>query len=172
MNLPLRTWTLTADALPERLLGVEEEKAPAAKEQPGAPFDLPALIPQDVEGCFTLSREIDFGELAGDRAELRLSMVCGRGEALLCDPARPGDAPRRLCRFGDGPLALDLTAALESQRRVRVSLRFDGARPAGLPAPAMLCVASDAALGEITLRPMPARLLSLDVPVTAQRAGE
>ena len=195
MNLPLRTWTLTADALPERLLGaqedtgftlpgadalaafagllgVEEEKAPAAKEQPGAPFDLPALIPQDVEGSFTLSREIDFGELAGDRAELRLSMVCGRGEALLCDPARPGDAPRRLCRFGDGPLALDLTAALESQRRVRVSLRFDGARPAGLPAPAMLCVASDAALGEITLRPMPARLLSLDVPVTAQRAGE
>ena len=195
MNLPLRTWTLTADALPERLLGaqeetgftlpgadalaafagllgVEEEKAPAAKEQPGAPFDLPALIPQDVEGCFTLSREIDFGELAGDRAELRLSMVCGRGEALLCDPARPGDAPRRLCRFGDGPLALDLTAALESQRRVRVSLRFDGARPAGLPAPAMLCVASDAALGEVTLRPMPAQLLSLDVPVTAQRAGE
>ena len=106
MNLPLRTWTLTADALPERLLGaqedtgftlpgadalaafagllgVEEEKAPDAKEQPGAPFDLPALIPQDVEGCFTLSREIDFGELAGDRAELRLSMVCGRGEALL-----------------------------------------------------------------------------------------
>ena len=94
MNLPLRTWTLTADALPERLLGaqedtgftlpgadalaafagllgVEEEKAPAAKELPGAPFDLPALIPQDVEGCFTLSREIDFGELAGDRAELR-----------------------------------------------------------------------------------------------------
>ena len=195
MNLPLRTWTLTADALPERLLGaqeetgftlpgadalaafagllgVEEEKAPAAKEQPGAPFDLPALIPQDVEGCFTLSREIDFGELAGDRAELRLSMVCGRGEALLCDPAHPGDAPRRLCRFGDGPLALDLTAALESQKRLRISLRFDGARPAGVPAPAMLCVASDAALGEITLRPMPARLLSLDVPVTAQRAGE
>lgn len=195
MNLPLRTLTLTADALPERLLCAQEEtgftlpgadalaafadllgageaEAPAAKAPRSATLDVPSLIPQDVVGGFTLSREIDFGALSGDRAELRLAMVCGRGETLLCDLSRPGDAPRRICRFGDGPLTLDLTGALESQKRLRVSLRFDGTRPAGIPAPAMLCVASDAALGEAVLRPMPARLLSLDVPVTALRAGE
>lgn len=195
MNLPLRTFTLTADVLPERLLdargeegftlpgadalaafadllGDKQAEAPDAGETQSATLDVPALIPQDVEGGFTLSREIDFGALAGDRAVLRLAMVCGRGEALLSDPARPGDAPRRLCRFGDGPLALDLTGALESQKRLRFSLRFDATRPAGLPAPAMLCVATDAALGEVILRPAPARLLSLDVPVTALRAGE
>ena len=194
MNLPLRAWTLSADALPDRLLdargaddaftlpGAEElsafadllgaqEDEPPQPAQQSAPFDLPALLPEDVSGEASLSREIDFSALCGDRAVLRLSMVSGSGEALLSNPAWPDAPPRRLCRFGDGPLSIDLSDALRSQKRLRVTLRFDGRRPAGICGPVMLCVITDAMLGDVVLRPLPARLLSLDATVTVLRAG-
>ena len=102
MNLPLRAWTLSADALPDRLLdargaddaftlpgaeglsafadllGAQEDEPPQPAQQ-SAPFDVPALLPEDVRGEASLSREIDFSALCGDRAVLRLSMVSGSG---------------------------------------------------------------------------------------------
>ena len=188
----LRTWTLTAGALPERLLeakapqtgftlpgaqalaafagliGVEDapQDAPAAPQ--GVPFDVPALLPDDVTGEVSLERELDLSALCGECAELRFSMLCGLGEALL---AGPGEQPRRLCRFGDGPLVLDLTQALTGRGRVRVILRFDAARPAGICAPVGLHVMRGAALRHVTVCPQPARLLTCRAEIEALRPG-
>ena len=189
----LRTWMLSGDALPARLLhaqredaftlpgadalaafadllGAPQEDAPEPARQ-SAPFDVPALLPEDMPGGACLCREIDFSDLTGDRATLHIAMVCGRGEAELADPAHEDAPAKRLCSFSDGPLTLDLTDALRVQRRVRLTLRFDGRRPAGICAPATLHIAADAALGDITLRPLPARLLSLNAGVSALREG-
>lgn len=196
MNLPLRAWTLAGEGLPERLTAAREDEP--AFSLPGAqalsafadllgadasdtgtpdtptrdaPFELPAPLPEDVTGEVSLSREIDFGALSADAASLRFAMLSGRGEVLLDDPARPGEPPRRLAAFSDGPLVLDLSDALHTQKRLRVTLRFDPTRPAGVSGAVTLHTATDAILDDIALRPQSARLLELSARVTAIASG-
>ena len=203
MNSPMmRGWTLTADALPERLLdaqpksfafrlpgadalaefadlisGDSPETEPAqAEDAPSAPFPLPALLPQDVNGPASLSCIIDFGAHAGDSASLLIDSVCGSGEVMLSFLPRPGEKEEEdvhLSSFTDGPLALDLTAALQRRRRCRIALRFDARRPAGVCGAVMLRVTRHAAMGDVTIRPNSAlRTLTIKTNVTAARAGD
>ena len=163
MNLPyMRRWTLCADTLPERLLDAQPRplafrlpgadalaefadliggSAPETADTPidervSAPFALPALLPEDVSGPVALECEIDFGAHTGDRAALLFDSVCGSGKVMLTHCPRPGeiaDEDECIASFKSGPLTLDLTSALVRRRRCRIALRFDDARPAGVP---------------------------------------
>jgi len=206
MLLPLNAaWTLAGDALPERLLpnetpaaafilpganalsafadliGTAPEEAPAESKQPGVPFALPALIPEDATGEVTLAREVDFGHLSGDRAWLSFDMLCGRGSVSLMSlpprfahPGTPAAEPIALtCAFDNAPVTLDVTPALRAQRRFLITLHFGDARPAGVCGPILLRTADSACIDELTVTPEAASgTLLLDVRVTAQEKGD
>lgn len=186
----LSQWQLSGEHLPERLqpdapetsaftlpgaqalaqfLGNAEESEPSPRE-PRAPFTLPALLPQDMPGPAVLSRQIDLRALTGDRATLRFSLLCGRGEVFVCDSAN--DAPRRVAAFRDGPLALDLSPALAAQKCLRVELRFDASRPAGVCGAVVLHTASAAVFESVTVQPLAGGLLDLRADVKALQGGE
>lgn len=108
MTLPLTTWQLSADSLPEDMLpaapaaftlpGVraledfadllggdekENQEEETDRKRESAPFSLPALLPEGAQGAASLRREIDFGALIGDRAVLTIDCIAGRGRILL-----------------------------------------------------------------------------------------
>lgn len=203
MNLPyMRRWTLCADTLPERLLDAQPRplafrlpgadalaefadlisgSAPETADTPidervSAPFALPALLPEDVSGPVALECEIDFGAHTGDRAALLFDSVCGSGKVMLTHCPRPGeiaDADECIASFKSGPLTLDLTSALVRRRRCRIALRFDDARPAGVPGTVFLRITAHAAMGDVFIRPNSVlHTLTLKTSVTAVRAGD
>lgn len=143
----------------------------------GAPLSLPALIPEDVPGEATLSREIDFGALRGDRAVLTFDALCGRGDISL-DGKRlasfDGAHPASFSPLTAAPcaLALDLTGALRLGRRQTLSLRFDSARPAGVPGVVMLRITRHAYFADVQLAPNAAqRTITVRTQITAEREG-
>ena len=154
-----------ADLLGGETDGAREETAPEADEPRGVPFALPGELPPQAQGRAELSREIDFGGLSGERAALRFDLILGRGEALL-----GGEV---LARFEDGPLTLDVTDALRRMRRQTLTLRFDGARPAGVFGAAMLRVSRFARMERIAVLPdASAKTLTVRARVCAEREGE
>lgn len=185
MTRPLLScWTIRADALPQELTPAAEparfflpgadaladfadllgddaapdktpEAAPSCAE---APFPLPAMIPEDASGEVSLSCEIDFGALSGDRCLLAFDQLLGRGEILV------GDIPAAVFGHGEGvsvhplsavpcALAVDLTASLRRGRRATVTIRFDDTRPAGVPGPVLLHTSRHAHMTHLTVRP-------------------
>lgn len=208
MALPLHaSWTLLADALPERLQPAGEPSAafrlpgadalgefaellgyapdepdPCAGSAPeGVSFALPALIPEDVPGKVVLTREIDFGQLSGNRAFLSFDMLCGQGEAALeslpprfCGDGMPqGERIALSAAFQGGPLTLDVTAALHAHKRCRLTLRFDAPRPAGVCGPVILRTVTAAMLKHAVLKPQSSeRLLTLCAEIAAIQTGD
>lgn len=174
--LPLTRWRLSGAALPARLLEearpapfslpgaqalgdfaalLEGEdgaassggvRPPQSGAAPGAPFQLPALLPQDMPGAATLSRELRLGGLGGESATLQIGLLLGSGGVYL-----DGE---RVAAFRSGPFALDLTRALLSGRAHTLAFRFDGARPAGMLGGVLLraTLLPDAASGTMTVR--------------------
>ena len=172
-----------ADALMEfaDLLGIEQEEAPAAPMQEGAAFPLPALIPEDAPGEITFTREIDFGSLHGDTAQLYFDMLCGQGnvkaESLPPRFSRPGapdtEAITLECTFHGEPVTLDVTPLLLAHRRARITLCFVDARPAGVCGPILLHTASCSRISELNIAPdVAASVLSLSASVTAAQKGD
>ena len=103
---PLSRWQLYARELPDELAALPKDSSfslPGAKALEGfadllgeaeaasedipaeesAPFSLPAMLPDDLEGPVSLRRAIDFGALHGDRAILAIDHIMGRGRILL-----------------------------------------------------------------------------------------
>lgn len=205
MRLPLTRWTLRGDALPERLLarrpaafslpGAEALRAFAGLlgeaetpdddvQQEGAPFALPGMLPPDVTGCVSLTREIDFGVLRGDRAILEFDHLMGRGDILLdgrvlarFDSANMAEAAMDIGKAADRtgtPCApvLDLTDALHGGRKQTLSLRFEAARPAGVCGAAFLVTTAHAHLSRVTLTADPrSGTVALRARIHALRAG-
>jgi len=205
MTLPLTHWQLHAASLPDRLLDdastpsfslpgadaldafadllstdADNEPAGEKRDETFAPFALPGMIDEDIPGEVSLSREIDFGALHGDRALLTLDHITGSGDILL-------DGERIAC-FGGDPvesssaahamtaspcmLCVDLTDALRLGRRQTLTLRFSGQRPAGVPGPVFLHTSSHAFLSCISLSPdARRRSISLRARVQAHRNG-
>lgn len=161
------------------LLGdTPDARQPADERDQGVPLPLPSLIPEDVPGEAALSREIDFGALRGDYAVLTFDALCGRGDILLdgkrlasFDSARPA-MPFSPLTAAPCALALDLTDALRLGRRQTLSLRFDGARPAGVPGVVMLRVARHACFRDVCLVPNAAqRTVAVRARIAAEREG-
>ena len=196
--LPLLAgWRIRADELPERMAGGDgapafslpgeqelmayadllgADDAPAGDAAPdSAPFALPALLPEDVPGAVTLSREIDFGALRGDHAVLELDHLQGRGEVRLAGEVIavfPGDTREAAPAAAPCQLAVDLSGALRRGRRETLSLCFGAERPAGVPGPVLLRVTQGARLTEATVLPNAAqRTMSVRVRIAAEEAG-
>lgn len=185
--LPLVNWQLHAQELPEELADFPKASSfslPGAKAlesfadllgetdatpeevKPTAevtPFALPAMLPCSLEGPVSLCREIDFGNLRGDRAVLAMDHLIGKGRILLgekelCtfDSARFTDETlhtvRTLCAQ-PCMFAVDLSDALELGRRETITIEFDETRPAGLPGPVMLHITCGAHLSQLSLTP-------------------
>jgi len=185
--LPLSCWQLHARELPDELsifpkavsfslpgaealegfadlLGgsgnIPEESAP---EDESAPFLLPAMLPDCLEGPASLHRSIDFGSLRGDRCVLTIDHIIGRGRILLGDDV--------LCRFDSAlftaetiqatramtaqpcMLAIDLSDALQLGRKETLIIEFDECRPAGIPGPVLLHTTCGAYLSQLALIP-------------------
>lgn len=135
MLIPLlSSWTISGDALPERLrpqdmpepafhlpgadalaeyadlIGSAPADTPADAPLSAAPFALPSLIPGDACGGITLTREVDFAALRGDAAWLSFDMLCGQGVLTL------KSLPPRFIRAGaPGAEEITLTAAFDNQ---------------------------------------------------------
>ena len=204
MLTPLHgAWVIAGDALPERLragdapepmfrlpgadalaafadlIGGDTPQTPDTDGQTGAPFPLPALLPEDAPGEVTLAREVDFGGLCGDGAWLAFDMLSGQGSVTVNSlpprflrPGAPGaEAITLSCPFDNAPVTLDVTPALRARRRFRITLRFSAQRPAGVCGPVMLRTAACAYLGRIDIAPE-ASSLSLSAEVTAFSAGD
>lgn len=166
LSLLTSRWQLIGE-LPERLTAEKEERfslpgaddlsafsdllgeapaQPEADDAPqGAPFVLPALIPQDMPGEAVLSREIAFSSLSGDAAQITFDYLCGTGEVLLDNET--------LARFDHQALTLDLTDAMRRARTQTLTLRFSSVRPAGVCGAPMLRTASRAQIRSMTLLP-------------------
>lgn len=127
------------------LLDIAPEEDAAQESAPGedAPFSLPGALPEG-EGL-TLWREIDFGALSGDRAQVVFEHVEGSGEAFF-----DGEPP---IRFETGALALDATDALRRGRARTLCLRFDAGRPAGVYGAALLRATRFARFARASLAP-------------------
>lgn len=183
---PLSRWQLYARELPDELAALPKDSSfslPGAKALVGfadllgeaesasedipiedsAPFSLPAMLPDDLEGPVSLRRAIDFGALHGDRAILAIDHIMGRGrillgEEILCtfDSARftdedliaAHDAVAQPCM-----LAVNLSDALDLGRKETLVIEFDETRPAGLPGPVMLHVTCGAYLSQVSVVP-------------------
>lgn len=204
MLLPLLArWRIRADELPDHLLDIDrpapafslpgagalagfaellggsEEDKPALPQMQDedAPFPLPAMLPQDVEGEATLSLDVDFGALPGDRAVLELNEIIGSGEILL-----GGDV---IARFSGHPasesavltaspcmLAADLTDALRRGRKETLSIRFDETRPAGVPGGVFLRTSCGGWLSELAVLPDAlAKTMTVRARIHAVREG-
>ena len=182
MRLPLESWTLHMEHLPQRLqcaadegifslpgadalgefaelIGNIEEESPAGQAE-GVPYTLSGLFEDDLSGELTLSKEIDFGALSGDRAVLTFEHIAGRGDVLL--------GGRQIARFGDETadallnafdsvgmpcrLCVDVTDALLLGASERLELRFDDARPAGVLGAAFLSTSQRAYLSRVSVQ--------------------
>lgn len=203
MLLPLTQWMLQAENLPERLddlpktagfslpgadaLGAfadligEADTQEAPAETFGVPYALSGLIEEDIGGALSLTREIDFGEYAGDRALLMFPYIEGSGEAYLGDEL--------LWRFGGDwqaclrqaydltgmPCAFcaDVSRALQLGRKETLCLRFDDARPAGLMGTAFLSITKRASLSSVSIQPDTLRrTMTVRARVTAHQEGK
>ena len=206
--LPLmRCWTICAPILPDvllptahprgfslpgaealsafaDLLGTDQTSQPeqeSAAEQ-SAPFALPALVPDSLDGPFSLSCVVDFGALRGDRAVLSIDHICGRGVIMLGGvqlAAFDTSAPsfRSISEAADitaAPcmLAVDLSDALLRGRKETLTIRFDESRPAGICAPVMLRTASRAFLSRVVIRSDAARrTMTMQARINALESG-
>lgn len=167
----LSGWTLEADELPERLISrkadsgfslpgadaladfsqllgfdsAPQETAPS--EPPTAVFSLPGMLPEDVSGRASLSREIDFGALCASRAALEISHLCGSGHIEL--------GGQEIHRFpSTSPdVSLDLTDTLRLGRKQTLSLCFDDAHSAGVCGHVFLKTTGAARFDDILLAP-------------------
>ncbi|MGN0997826.1 MAG: hypothetical protein ACI4PG_13045 [Candidatus Ventricola sp.] len=193
----LAGWRIQADALPEHMAAgdaapafslpgeqellayadlLDAQDAPAQRAAPAsAPFALPALLPEDVPGAVTLSREIDFGALRGDHAVLELDRLLGRGEVRLGDEVIavfPGDAQESAPAAAPCQLAVDLSGALRRGRRETLSLCFGEERPAGVPGPVLLRVTQYARFAQVSVLPDAAqRTMTVRVRIAAGDEG-
>ena len=210
MQLPLLScWRLCAPDLPDDLIprdstpafslpGAEalldfadllggpepEESSPADPgASPGAPFPLPALLPDAISGEASLSCEVDFGALPGDRAVLAFSQLLGRGSILLGDtPIAAFDSAGASLSESEKAFALsaapcafaaELTDALRRGRRETITIRFGDARPAGVCGPVFLQTTQHAALSRLALTPDAAqRTVAIRAQITAWQAGD
>lgn len=204
MILPLSDFIISAAALPEgaesvpsgftlpgaedllafsELLGGEEnpDETPAESGH-CAPFSLPAMLDDAICGEVTLSREIDFGALCGDRAVLTIDRLFGRGSVLIGEtPAASFDSTSPSLVDGEKAyaltcapcqLAVDLSAALCRGRREALRIRFDETRPAGVCGAIILQTTQDAFLSRPALMPDAlSRTAAVRVQITALRAG-
>lgn len=193
MTRPLLSgWMLHADVLPERLLdapapvgftlpgaqaladfadllGDDSSPQDTAEQPQAVRFPLPAML--DIPGEVTLTQEIDFGALHGDRAQLTLEGLVGCGRVLL--------GSETIASFGgaaglpdSGVLAADLTGALQHGRRETLSIEFGSVRPAGIRGAVMLHTAHCALLCAPALTPDAAqKTMTASVRIEALRAG-
>lgn len=167
------------------LLGTPEpeETPPAESTLPSAPFLLPALLPDAVSGEVSLSCEVDFGALSGDRAVLTFAQLLGRGSILLGDtPVAAFDSAGASLSESEKAFALsaspcafaaDLTDALHRGRRETITIRFDDVRPAGVCGPVFLQTTQCAALSCLTITPNAAEhTVTIRAQITADQSGE
>ncbi len=176
----LSGWRISAPRLPEHLKKKEqgfslpgedalsafadllgESSAPQASEYEDAPFSLPALIPEDVEGPVELNRTFDMDRLGAGDAELLFDMLSGRGSVYLDQI--------KLVDFAPGALTLSLPKMLRRGQRT-LRLVFDDSRPAGICGPVMLHTAIFAKLEQISIRPAFPDLCA-NLTVFAREAG-
>lgn len=202
MQLPLTQWMLHAKKLPERfldapqprafslpgadalsefaeLLGVDAQEAPAQPES-RVPYALEGMFEADLTGELSLTREIDFGALNGDRALLTFAHLCGSGEIILGDRcvARFGsdwqDARRQAYDMTGMPCALtvDVSDALRLGRCETLCIHFDAQRPAGVIGAAFLSTMQCAHLSRVSIQPDTLRrTMTVRARISAQDAG-
>ena len=201
MHLPLTWWTLKGENLPERLM--DEPKKPAfslpgaqdlgafadllgtdGETQPdqaqGVSYALGGLFEEDLAGELTLSREIDFGALCGDRAVLTFAYLCGSGGIFLDE--------KQIAAFGEDrqedirhaamltgmpcSFAVDLTDALLLGKSQTLCVKFSAQRPAGVTGAAFLSVTSHAHLARVSVQPDALRrTMTVSARIIAQQAG-
>ena len=197
MILPLTRFTLTADALPDRLLprtkgarfalpGARELAAFGdliGDEPPARPGLPPIPSPQEEENGegvpFTVPALLpeDVGTGAALSCTLRLErMGCTHARLDFGLLAGRGEVllnGERVARFDNSPLTLELTDALRSRRRQMLTLRFDDARPAGVCGTPVLRVGQTAQLMRVRIQPdARARTMTLRALVHAETEGE
>ena len=189
---PLNTgWRIFCDDLPARLLEGETDTTfhlPGADtladfgdllgkdasfdvpEPPptGAPFPLPAMIPEDVRGAAELRLELDFGRLNAQDAELTFELIRGRGRVFIDDtPTAAFQNPK------DGMLRVPLFRALHLGRKQTIRLCFDASRPAGVLGGVCLHAVSHARLRDTLLIPDgQTQTIRLHTTVCAMDAGD
>ena len=197
----LASWRIRADELPDRLLdmdrpapaftlpganalagfadligGENAEQILSAQQEEDAPFPLPAMIPEDVTGSAALFLDVDFGALSGSRAVLVFDEITGSGDILLGDQsvARFGSRLPDAASLTAAPCAMvvDLTDALRRGRTETLSIRFDAARPAGVPGPVFLCTSCGGWLSDLSVTPSPAaRTMTVRARIHAGHEG-
>ena len=197
MILPLTRFTLTADALPDRLLprtkgarfalpGARELAAFGdliGDEPPARPGLPPIPSPQEEENGegvpFTVPALLpeDVGTGAALSCTLRLERMGGTHArldfGLLAGRGEVLLNGERVARFDNSPLTLELTDALRSRRRQMLTLRFDDARPAGVCGTPVLRVGQTAQLMRVRIQPdARARTMTLRALVHAETEGE
>ena len=209
MQLPLLSrWRICAPDLPQDLIPRDDRPAfslpgaealldfadllgtPEPEETPlpggtlpSAPFLLPALLPDSIAGEASLSCEVDFGALTGDRAVLTFAQLLGRGSILLGDtPVAAFDSAGASLSENEKAFALsaspcafavDLTDALHRGRRETITIRFDDVRPAGVCGPVFLQTTQYAALSRLSLIPDTAQhAVTVRTQITADQAGD
>jgi len=184
----LSCWRITAEHLPENL--IETEKAPAftlpgaedlaafsdllgespeesAKDMPeetakaSAPFALPAMIPDEIQGSAALSCELDFSSMQGDHAVMTIDHITGCGCVMLGGETlasfdTASASWRSISEAAEITalpcmLAVDLTDALRRGRKETLSIRFDDTRPAGVSGPVMLRISESGFLSRVRI---------------------
>lgn len=203
MHLPLTQWTLEGENLPERLfdepktpefslpgadalsafadlIGGSGEETEKQKTQ-GVSYAIGGLFEDDLQGELSLSREIDFGALSGDRALLTFAHLAGSGEIFLDDTciACFGEDRQQELRHAyeltgmPCALCVDVTQALLLGRQQTLRLRFFASRPAGVTGAAFLSVTTHAHLSRVSIAPdARRRVMTVRARVCAQRAGK
>ena len=184
MRLPLERWTLHMEQLPERLKNCEEEKTfslpgmeslgafadllggfdeeTKTEQDTGVEYAAFGQFDEDMQGEISLTQEIDFGALTGDRAVLTFEHLLGRGEILLGDKviARFDDrenAQDTLLEAFDKTgmpcrLCVDVTDELLLGSSEKITVRFDKTRPAGVMGAAFLRTSSRAYLSRVSIQ--------------------
>ena len=197
MIQPLTRFTLTADALPDRLLprargarfalpGARElaafgdligDESPARPSLPSPPS--PQEEADDEGAPFTVPALLpgDVGAGAALSCTLHLERVGGTHArldfGLLVGRGEALLDGERLARFDNGPLTLELTDALRRRRRQTLTLRFDDDRPAGICGTPVLRTGQTARLVRLLALPdARAHTLTLRARVRAETAGE
>ena len=184
MRLPLERWTLHMAQLPERLRNCEAEKSfslpgmeslgafadllggfdeePKNEQDKGVEYAALGRFDEDMQGEISLTQEIDFGLLTGDRAVLTFEHLLGRGEILLGDQtiARFGERENEQDSLLDAfnktgmpcRLCVDVTDALLLGSSERITIRFSDTRPAGVMGAVFLATSSRAYLSRVSIQ--------------------